>query len=99
LENRERTPEIKPMTNAIATPRLDVRAIFGQVIASLLDGDEKDRTNEAGRTYVEQLAFQIFLDPEAAAKLTTAAQLPEIKADGTPAKPTGRSLSVGLAAA
>jgi hypothetical protein len=66
--------------NAIAAPRLDVRAIFGGVIARLLDGDMKDKTNDAGRTYVEQLAYQMFPDPAAAAKLTASARLPAVKA-------------------
>jgi hypothetical protein len=62
----------------LATQMPNVRAIFGEVITRLLDGDMKDRRNDHGRTYIEQLARDIFLDPKKA-ELTARARLPEIK--------------------
>src|SRR3954462_2634562 len=64
--------------NAIAISRLDVRAIFGEVITRCLDGDMKDTKNTKGRTYIEQFAYDMFLDPDKATKLTARARLPEI---------------------
>jgi hypothetical protein len=55
------------------------------VITRLLDGEYKDRTGSHGRTYVEQLAYEMLLDPKAAAKAIAIADarargLPQLKA-------------------
>jgi hypothetical protein len=57
-----------------------VRAIYEKVIERLLNGDMKDKKNERGWTYIEQLAKDLFERPEEAAKLTAMARLPAIKA-------------------
>jgi hypothetical protein len=67
---------VKPM------PR--VRAIYGEVITRLLDGELKDEKNASGWTYAEQLARDMFLHPKSAAELTAKASakgcLPAVKA-------------------
>jgi hypothetical protein len=61
-----------------------MRAMYGEVITRLLDGDMKDKANENGWTFVEELARQMLLDPKAAAELTAKASargcLPAVKA-------------------
>jgi hypothetical protein len=69
----------------LATPRLDTRAMFGTDIARLLDGDMNDKRNDAGWTFVEQLARDMFLSPDKAAEATAIADarargLPQLKA-------------------
>jgi hypothetical protein len=56
-----------------------------KTVNSLLNGSEKDKRNEAGRTFVEELAHGMFLDPNLAAKLTASANarargIPSLKA-------------------
>jgi hypothetical protein len=51
-------------------------AIFGETTHRLVDGDFKNLTGSHGRTYIGQLARDIFLDPKAAEKLTATARLP-----------------------
>jgi hypothetical protein len=58
----------------------NMRAIFGDVIGRLLDGDMKDKKNSNGRTYIEQLARDIFRVPKKAAELTATARLPAVRA-------------------
>jgi hypothetical protein len=68
----------------LATTMPNMRAIFGDVIARLLDGDMKDKKNPNGWNYVEELARQMLLDPKKAAELIAKASardcLPGIKA-------------------
>jgi hypothetical protein len=61
-------------------PTLDVRAIFGDVISRLLDGDLKDKPNDNGWTFVEELARQMLFNPRKAAELIAKARLPGVKA-------------------
>jgi hypothetical protein len=60
----------------LVKPMPPVRAIYGEVITRLLDGDEKDRTNGNGRTFVEELARQMLLNPKKSAELTARASAP-----------------------
>jgi hypothetical protein len=64
----------------VVKPVPAARAIFEEVITRLLDGDFKDGTNEAGRTYLQELARQLFLSPDLAAELRDTARLPAIRA-------------------
>jgi hypothetical protein len=71
--------------NAHRKPALDLRPVFGDAIAKLLDGDMKAERNDAGWTFVEQLARDMFLSAEKAAKVTAIADarargLPQLKA-------------------
>jgi hypothetical protein len=45
-------------------PTPDVRAIYEEVIDRLLNGDMKDKQNDNGWTFVEELARQMLLDPK-----------------------------------
>jgi hypothetical protein len=58
----------------------NVRAIYGEAIARLLDGNMKDEKNPNGWTYIEQLARDMFLNPKMAAELAATARLPAIRA-------------------
>jgi hypothetical protein len=64
----------------LVKPSPDVRAIFGEVIERLLNGDMAGKKNANGWTYIEQLAKDLFERPELAAKLTAMAHLPAVKA-------------------
>jgi hypothetical protein len=67
------TPE-NPIMTTLAHTMPNMRAIFGDVISRLLDGDMKDTKNSNGRTYIEQLARDMFRDPKKAAELTATAR-------------------------
>jgi hypothetical protein len=60
----------------VVKPTPDGRAIFGEVIERLLNGDMRDRKNSRDWTYVEELARQMLLNPEKAAELTAKASAP-----------------------
>jgi hypothetical protein len=69
----------------LATPRLDLRPSFGRAIVQLLDGHMKDERDANGWTFVEQLACDMFLSPQKAAKACAIAEarargLPQLKA-------------------
>jgi hypothetical protein len=53
----------------LVKPTPDARAIYGEVIERLLNGDMKDKKNERGWTYLEELARQMLLHPKSAARL------------------------------
>jgi hypothetical protein len=60
----------------VVKPTPDGRAIFGEAIERLLNGDMADKANDNGRTYIEQLARDMFRDPKKAAELTATARSP-----------------------